>query len=356
MLQKAIENKLSQFQLPIVSKFVNMASALQSITISESTVEIVFCFKFPLASLNDEIKASLTQLLSPIVGDKTLKITLKSQIEPHAGHSALKSLPNVKNMIAVASGKGGVGKSTIAYHLALGLHEAGARVGLLDADIYGPSQPILLGTEGKKPVIGEHLITPIESHGIQTMSIGYLIDKSSPMVWRGPMLGKAMQQLIHDTTWKELDYLVIDLPPGTGDVQLTLCQKIPISAALMITTPQELAIADVRRACNMFVKLSVPILGFIENMSTYFCPNCRKPEPIFGQGGGIKLASEYRLPLFAELPLDPAIRESSNATPEENPHAKLFREIAIKVAASLSLQQKDYSASFPKIVVEQIGS
>lgn len=358
MLQKAIEDKLAEFKVPYLDKHLIDAKAVQSIAIENTNVKLVLKVGFPLAGIKETIIAKIKHHLLPIIGQKNLDITLMSHIEPHGGNQGLKTLPNVKNIIAVASGKGGVGKSTIALHLALGLHKEGARVGLLDADIYGPSQPAMLGTEGLKPIVEDKLLKPIESCGIQSMSIGYLIDKDVPMMWRGPMLGKAMQQLIHDTAWNDLDYLVIDLPPGTGDVQLTLCQKIPLSAAVIVTTPQDLALLDVRRACAMFVKLNVPILGIIENMSGYHCTECGHTEHIFGQGGGRKLMQEYHLPMLAEVPLDPTIRihtdhgQSSVAEAEGNPYADLFCEMARMTAAKLSLLQKDYSARFPKIIVE----
>lgn len=358
MLQKAIEDKLTEFKLPYLDKHLIDAKAVQTIAVENTNVKLVLRVGFPVAGIKENIIANIKQLLLPIIGQKNLEITLTSRIEPHSGNQGVKALPNVKNIIAVASGKGGVGKSTIALNLALGLHKEGARVGLLDADIYGPSQPTMLGSEGLKPLLEDKLLKPIESKGIQSMSIGYLIDKHAPMMWRGPMLGKAMQQLIHDTAWQDLDYLVIDLPPGTGDVQLTLCQKVPLSAAVIVTTPQDLALLDVRRACAMFLKLNVPILGIIENMSGYQCRNCGHTEHIFGQGGGSKLMQEYHLPLLAEVPLDPMIRihtdqgESSVAALNGNPYADLFREMARMTAAKLSLQHKDYRARFPNIVVE----
>lgn len=276
-------------------------------------------------------------------------------------YQTLKPLPAIKQMLAVASGKGGVGKSTIAFYLALALKREGATVGLLDADIYGPSQPLMLKTAEQKPIISQKTIQPIENYGLQTMSIGYLIEKNTAMIWRGPMLAKAMEQLIYDTQWKNIDYLVIDLPPGTGDVQLTLCQKLPLTAAVMVTTPQELALADVRRAIGMFTKLNVPVLGIIENMSLYQCSHCGHEAHLFGQGGGEKLSSEFNLPLLGSLPLDPSICQLNDIGngPEkfehENLYATTFRDIAVNVARQLASQKKDYRARFPKIVVEHQG-
>jgi ATP-binding protein involved in chromosome partitioning len=281
-----------------------------------------------------------------------------SPIDAHSGRPGLQGLKNVKNIIAIASGKGGVGKSTIAINLALALAKEGARTGLLDADIYGPSQPVMLGTADEKPVIKDRTIQPLIRHGIQSISIGNLVDPKAAMLWRGPMLGKALEQLMYDTQWDNLDYLVVDLPPGTGDVQLTLCQKMPVTGAIIVTTPQDIALLDVRRACEMFNKLNVPILGVVENMSVYHCSQCGHEEHIFGEGGGDKLAKEYGLELLGSVPLNSSIREmtdSGNPPVVQEPdgrYAKLFYEIAKKTGARISLQPKDYSSKFPKIVVK----
>lgn len=267
-------------------------------------------------------------------------------------------LKNIKNIIAVASGKGGVGKSTVAVNLALALAKDGAQVGILDADIYGPSQPAMLGVANEKPVIQDRKIHPIKRHGVQAMSIGFLVDPSAAMMWRGPMLGKAMEQLLFDTQWDNLDYLIIDLPPGTGDIQISLCQKVPVNGAVVVTTPQDLALLDVRRACEMFRKLNVPILGVVENMSTHVCSNCGHEEHIFGTGGGEKLAHEFEVPYLGALPLNLAIREMTDSgTPPvvqapDSHYAKAFCDIARKAVANIPPRPKDYSAKFPKIVVE----
>jgi ATP-binding protein involved in chromosome partitioning len=265
---------------------------------------------------------------------------------------------DVKHIIVVGSGKGGVGKSTVSVNLALALLKTGAKVGLLDADIYGPSQPAMLGTEDQKPVLVGKTFEPVMSHGLQTMSIGYLIDKSVAMVWRGPMIGKAIQQLLEETKWHDLDYLIVDLPPGTGDIQLTLCQKITINGAVLVTTPQDLALLDVRRACEMFTKLNVPIMGVVENMSVYHCPQCGHEEAIFGQGGGEKIAKEYQLSMLGTIPLDGHIREMTDAghppvvqAPESH-YAKAFQVVAENLIKKIAAQPKNYASIFPKIVVE----
>lgn len=268
-----------------------------------------------------------------------------------------KSLPNIKHIIAVASGKGGVGKSTTAVNLALALVAEGKRVGLLDADIYGPSQPQMLGVT-ERPQTQDKKVLPLIRYGLQSMSIGYLVDAKAAMVWRGPMVSMALQQLLHDTLWDDLDYLVIDLPPGTGDVQLTLAQKIPVSGAVIVTTPQDLALLDARRACEMFKKVSVPVLGVVENMSTHICSACGYEEAIFGKGGGQHLAEQYEVELLGSLPLDMQIREQTDggeptvvAAPE-GLNAKKYRAIAERIIAKLSLQSPESSSKFPKIVIQ----
>lgn len=359
VLHKEIETKLAQFRDPYSNQDLISAKALKSITIEANQIDIDIVLGYPHLGVQTEMLTALHALLAPVDTSKTLNIKLSSSISAHTGKSGIAALPQVKNIIAVASGKGGVGKSTVAVNLAHALVKEGARVGILDADIYGPSQPTMLGTVNQKPVIENRTIQPIERHGLQSMSIGYLVDPSAAMVWRGPMLGKALEQLIHDTQWHNLDYLIVDLPPGTGDVQLTLCQKIPVSGAVVVTTPQDLALMDVRRACEMFNKLNVPILGVVENMSTYHCDNCGHQQALFGAGGGDKLAQEFQIQLLGQVPLHQRIREISDAgealiaLEPDSAYTKTFLEIARYAAAKLALQNKDYSSRFPKIVVEQ---
>ena len=266
-------------------------------------------------------------------------------------------MTEIKNIIAVASGKGGVGKSTVAVNLALALMKEGASVGILDADIYGPSQPLLLGVTEQPEVTPEKKFYPIIKHGIQSMSIGYLIDVNTPMVWRGPMVSGALQQLFNDTLWDKLDYLIIDLPPGTGDIQLTLSQKIPVSGAVIVTTPQDLALLDARKAVAMFQKVRVPVLGVVENMSLHRCSQCGHLESIFGEGGGERLAAEYKIEMLGALPLDIKIRQQADSgcpTVIAEPNSEIalqYREIARKVAAELEALAKKKS-KMPKIVIE----
>jgi ATP-binding protein involved in chromosome partitioning len=253
-----------------------------------------------------------------------------------------KPLPEVRNLIAVASGKGGVGKSTVAVNLALALAAEGHKAGILDADIYGPSQPLMLGSKARPTTPDGVNMAPIAAHGLQAMSIGFLIEDDQPMIWRGPMVTQALQQMLTGTVWKDLDYLVIDLPPGTGDIQLSLAQRIPLSGAIIVTTPQDLALLDAKKALQMFRRVEVPVLGVVENMSTHVCGRCGHEEAIFGAGGGERMAKEYGLELLGQIPLDAKIREQADGgkptvvAEPASPQALRYREIARKAAARLA--------------------
>jgi len=270
----------------------------------------------------------------------------------------VKLVPGVRNIIAVASGKGGVGKSTTAVNLALALAAEGASVGVLDADIYGPSQPMMLGITGRPESKDGKKLEPMEGHGIQSMSIGYLIDTETPMVWRGPMVTQALEQLLNDTNWRDVDYLVVDLPPGTGDIQLTLAQRVPVTGAVIVTTPQDIALIDARKGLKMFEKVGIPILGIVENMSLHTCSNCGHEERIFGEGGGQKMGQDYNIELLGALPLAMSIREQADSgrpTVVSDPDGRaseIYRQIARRVAVKIAEKQQDHSAAFPKIVVQ----
>lgn len=358
MLQKMIETAVSEFVDPYLGKALGAVKALKSITVSDQQVVVELMLPYPHHTYKPVLQAALSSQLMPHLGGRALLVHTDFRSDTHVGKQGIQALPQIKNIIAVASGKGGVGKSTVAVNLALALAHEGAVVGLLDADIYGPSQPLMLGTQNQKPVIENKTIHPMRTHGIQSISIGNLVDPQTALAWRGPMLGKALEQLMYDTRWEALDYLVVDLPPGTGDVQLTLCQKMPVTGAVIVTTPQDMALHDVRRACDMFAKLSVPILGVVENMSYYHCPKCDHEEHLFGEGGGEKLAQEYHLAMLGAIPLDRRIREMTDHGHPPVVHeptgvyAKAFSEVARKTAAKIALQPKDYSAKFPKIVVK----
>ncbi|MEM6998586.1 MAG: iron-sulfur cluster carrier protein ApbC [Pseudomonadota bacterium] len=331
--------------------------AVADIRIESDRVSIDVKLDYPAAGSSELIK----QLVVDALQEKNIStdaISVFSEISAHSVQQGLSLLPNVKNTIAVASGKGGVGKSTTSINLALALQAEGANVGILDADIYGPSQPRMLGLTGKPDSPDGKSIEPKISYQLQSMSIGYLIDEETPMIWRGPMVTGALEQLLNETNWRNLDYLVIDLPPGTGDIQLTLCQKIPVSGAVIVTTPQDIALMDAKKALKMFEKVNVPVLGVIENMSTHICSECGHEEHIFGQGGGAKMAEQYEVGLLGSLPLDISIREGVDhgkptvALQPESDTTKRYREIARKASAKLALSAKDYTSRFPKIVVE----
>src|SRR5574343_618867 len=304
-------------------------------------------------SIEAQIRAALAGLGVPVT------VAVLGQIDAHVVQRNLPLLKGVKNLIAVASGKGGVGKSSTAVNLALALSRHGARVGLLDADIYGPSIPQMLGIGGQQPHSpdGKH-IEALQAHGIALMSIGFLVDAESPMVWRGPMVTSALEQLLRDTLWGELDYLVVDMPPGTGDIQLTLAQKVPVTGSVIVTTPQDIALLDARKGIRMFEKVGVPILGIVENMSMHICSNCGHAEPIFGEGGGEALGADYHVPLLGKLPLDLRIRAGLDAGKPivaADPDSAISQEyltIALKVAGAVAARARDTSHKFPKIVIE----
>jgi ATP-binding protein involved in chromosome partitioning len=315
---------------------------------------------FPVGGYRDELGAALKRHLAAAGIHAPLALELESDIKSHAVQRNLKPLDQIKNVVAVASGKGGVGKSTVAVNLALAWAAQGARVGILDADIYGPSQPLMLGLEGQRPSSpdGKHL-RPLESHGIGAMSIGFLVDAEQPMVWRGPMVTQALTQLLSETHWGSLDYLVVDMPPGTGDIQLTLAQRVPVAGAVIVTTPQDIALADARKGLKMFEKVSVPVLGIVENMSIHVCSNCGHAEHIFGSGGGARMAQQYGVKLLGELPLDAHIREEADggrptvvAAPD-SARAKAYFEMARRTGAALAIRARDRSSVFPKIVIEE---
>jgi ATP-binding protein involved in chromosome partitioning len=314
---------------------------------------------FPVGGYQKELSEALVRHLAGVGINVPLTVELQADIKAHAVQRNLKPLEQIKNVVAVASGKGGVGKSTVAVNLALAWAAQGARVGILDADIYGPSQPLMLGLEGQRPAStdGKHL-QPVMSHGIGAMSIGFLVDAEQPMVWRGPMVTQALTQLLSETHWGNLDYLVVDMPPGTGDIQLTLAQRVPVAGAVIVTTPQDIALADARKGLKMFEKVSVPVLGIVENMSIHVCTNCGHAEHIFGAGGGARMAQQYDVKLLGELPLDAHIREEADSgrptvvAAPDSARAKAYFEMARRTAAALAIRARDRSSVFPKIVIE----
>ena len=342
---------------PLIGRGLVAAGAVKSARMEQGNPHVEIELGFPAEGYAQELAANIAHHLRQILGDCDVKLRLGWNIQSHAVQKNLKPLPQIKNIIAVASGKGGVGKSTVAVNFALALKAEGARVGILDADIYGPSQPRMLGTTAKPTSPDGRLMNPIVAHGIQAMSIGFLIDEKEPMIWRGPMVTQALAQLINETKWQELDYLVVDLPPGTGDVQLSLSQRIPVSGAVIVTTPQDIALLDARKGLAMFQKVEVAVLGVVENMSTHICSNCGHEEHVFGEGGGARLAEQYGVELLGSLPLDIRIREQADggaptvvAAPDSD-LALRFRAIARTAAARLAYGTAQ--ASFPTIRVSE---
>ena len=338
--------------------FISSKSA-KNIQIDGNSLSIDIVLGYPAKSVLSELKSLIETQLSSIVGIEKVTINIGSRIVPHSVQRGVPLIQNVKNIIAIASGKGGVGKSTTAVNLALALAEEGANVGILDADIYGPSQPQMLGISGRPDSADGTSIEAMQAHGIQAMSIGFLIEIDTPIVWRGPMVTGALEQLLRDTRWKNLDYLIVDLPPGTGDIQLTLSQKVPVTGAIIVTTPQDIALLDARKGLKMFEKVGIPILGIVENMSTHICSNCGHEEHIFGAGGGEAMCKDYNVDLLGSLPLDIKIREQSDGgkpivISEPNGEiANIYKQIARKTASKLSQLALDQSSKFPNIVIQK---
>ncbi len=356
--REKVEAILAEITDPYLRQDLRSANTIKSVKINNDKVEIDLELGYPAAGYHAELTDAIKTKLQSDAGVKDANIHIKTSITPHSVQKGVKLMPNVKNTIAIASGKGGVGKSTTAVNLALALQAEGANVGILDADIYGPSQPRMLGCHSKPDTKDGKTVEPNISYHLQSMSIGYLIEEDTPMIWRGPMVTSALEQLLHDTNWVDLDYLIIDLPPGTGDIQLTLCQKIPVSGAIIVTTPQDIALLDAKKGLKMFEKVDVPVLGIVENMSTHICSKCGHEEHIFGAGGAERMAKQYDVEMLGALPLDITIREGVDegkptvAMQPDSPISKTYREIARRAAAKLALKAKDYTSRFPKIVVE----
>ncbi len=356
--REQIETALKNVQDKYLEQDLVVAGEVKDIRVEGTRAAVHIELGYSAVGYHDELRAAIQGALAGVAGLESSEVTIGTQVTTHSVQKSLKPMGGIKNIIAVASGKGGVGKSTTAVNLALGLAAEGAQVGVLDADIYGPSQPRMLGISDKPESKDGKLMEPLERHGVQAMSIGFLIDEDTPMIWRGPMVTQALEQLLNETNWKELDYLIIDLPPGTGDIQLTLSQKIPVSGAVIVTTPQDIALLDARKGLRMFEKVEVPVLGIIENMSIHICSNCGHEEYIFGQGGAENMSEEYGVDLLGALPLDIRIREQADsgeptviADPESR-ITEIYREIARRTGAKLAEQSKDYSSKFPNIVIQ----
>ena len=314
---------------------------------------------YPARSQLDGFRKALIAAARTVPGVANVSVNVGSKVVAHAVQRGVPLLPNVKNIVAVASGKGGVGKSTTAVNLALALAAEGARVGILDADIYGPSQPMMMGIEGRPESSDGKTMAPMENYGVQVMSIGFLVEPDNPMIWRGPMVTQALEQLLRQTNWGDLDYLIVDLPPGTGDIQLTLSQRVPLTGAVIVTTPQDIALLDAKKGIKMFEKVGVPILGIVENMAVHVCENCGHVEHIFGEEGGKRLAEEYKMDYLGALPLNLSIRvqaDSGRPTVVSDPDgeiAGLYKQVARRVAVKIAERAKDFSSKFPSIAISR---
>ena len=349
---------LSELVDPVTGRNYVEGRSAKNVKVDGGRVTLDVVLGYPARGVIELVRSQVVDRLKQLPGVSAVTANVQSKIVSHAVQRGVKLVPGIKNIIAVASGKGGVGKSTTAVNLALALAAEGATVGMLDADIYGPSQPTMLGITGRPTSQDGKSMDPMEGHGIQAMSVGFLIEADTPMVWRGPMVTQALEQLLTETRWRDLDYLVVDLPPGTGDIQLTLAQKVPVTGAVIVTTPQDIALIDARKGLKMFEKVGVPILGIVENMAIHVCSQCGHAEHIFGHGGGERMCKDFDVEFLGALPLDIAIREQTDSgkpTVVSDPDGKvsgIYREIARKVAARIARQAEDRTAIFPKIVVQ----
>ncbi len=356
--REAVEAALRTVEDPHLGQDLVASGAVESVEIDGAEVAVRVALGYPAEGYRATLGDALRQAVEAVDGVSKAQVHVRSEIHAHAVQPGLKGMDQIKNIIAVASGKGGVGKSTVTANLALALQAEGARVGVLDADIYGPSQPRMLGVRGQpESRDGKHML-PMLGHGIQVMSAGFLIDEETPMIWRGPMVTQALEQLLTETAWDALDYLIVDMPPGTGDIQLTLAQKVPVSGGVIITTPQDIALLDARKGLRMFEKVNVPVLGIIENMSLHICSNCGHEEHIFGTGGGESMARQYGVDLLGSLPLDIRIREQADGghpTVSSAPESRIaqdYRHIARRIGGQLALRQRSTGSAFPNIVVD----
>ena len=352
-----VRSALSKLIDPNTGKDFVATRSVKSVKVSAADVQVEIELGYPGKTQFEPIRREVIAALKQ-AGAGNASVSVSSKVVSHSVQRGVKLVPGIKNIIAVASGKGGVGKSTTAVNLALALAAEGAGVGMLDADIYGPSQPTMLGIAGRPESKDGKSLEPMMGHGLQAISIGFLIDVDTPMVWRGPMVTQALEQLLKDTRWRDLDYLVVDLPPGTGDIQLTLAQKVPVTGAVIVTTPQDIALIDARKGLKMFEKVGIPILGVVENMSTHICPKCGHESHIFGTGGAERMCKDYGTELLGQLPLDESIREQADSgkptvvADPDGKAAEMYRRIARRCAVKIAESQRDMTSKFPNIVVQ----
>jgi len=357
--QQALLNALQAVTDPNTDQDFVSTKALRNLHITQGDVSFDVELGYPAKSQMPALRHALVAAAQAVPGVDNVSVNMGFKVQAHAVQRGVQLMPNVKNIIAVASGKGGVGKSTTAVNLALALAAEGASVGLLDADIYGPSQPTMMGVQGRPESIDGKTMEPLENYGVQVMSIGFLVDRDEAMVWRGPMATQALDQLLRQTNWRDLDYLIVDMPPGTGDIQLTLSQRVPLTGAVIVTTPQDIALIDARKGIKMFEKVGVPILGIVENMAVHVCQNCGHVEHIFGADGGKKMAAEFEMDYLGALPLNMSIRvQADSGTPSvvadpDGEIAGLYKAVARQVAIKVAAKAKDFSSKFPTIKVSK---
>ncbi len=353
-----IEAALTSIKDPHSDSSLLQDRKIKDIEVDDQRVRVTIELGYPAKSYLPQLETEVKESIGQVNGISDVEVLIRDKVFAHSVQKGVSPISNVKNMIAVASGKGGVGKSTVSANLALALSAEGARVGVLDADIYGPSQPRMLGVRGKPQSKDGKSMQPVFSYHLQTMSIGFLIEEETPMIWRGPMVTQALEQLLKQTAWTDLDYLVIDLPPGTGDTQLTLAQRVPVSGAIIVTTPQDIALLDARKAYRMFEKVEIEVLGVVENMSLHICSQCGHQEHIFGEGGGRRMAEEYGISYLGGVPLDMRIRRDADrgrptvVNEPDGEIAQTYRQIARTAAARLSQRKKDFTGDFPSIVIQ----
>jgi ATP-binding protein involved in chromosome partitioning len=357
--EQALMNALTGVLDPNTGRDFVSSKAIKNISINDADVSFDVELGYPAKSQIPGFRAALIAAARGVAGVANVSVNVSTHIVAHAVQRGVQLLPRVKNIVAVASGKGGVGKSTMAVNLALALAAEGAKVGLLDADIYGPSLPMMMGIEGRPESEDGQTMDPLENYGVQVMSIGFLVAQDEAMIWRGPMATQALEQLLRQTNWSDLDYLVVDMPPGTGDIQLTLSQRVPMTGAVIVTTPQDIALLDAKKGIKMFEKVGVPILGIVENMAVHVCSQCGHAEHIFGADGGKKMAAEYGMDYLGALPLDMQIRlqaDSGKPTVVADPDgevAGIYKAVARKVAVSIAARNKDFSSKFPSIKISK---
>lgn len=357
--EQALMDALKAVVDPNTGRDFVSTKAIKNLTINEGDVSFEVELGYPAKSQIPGFRKALIAAAKSVAGVANVSVNLHTKIVAHAVQRGVQLLPKVKNIVAVASGKGGVGKSTTAVNLALALAAEGASVGLLDADIYGPSLPMMMGVDGRPESEDGQTMEPLENYGVQVMSIGFLVAQDEAMIWRGPMATQALEQLLRQTNWKDLDYLIVDMPPGTGDIQLTLSQRVPMTGAVIVTTPQDIALLDAKKGIKMFEKVGVPILGIVENMAVHVCSNCGHIEHIFGVDGGKKMAAEYGMSYLGALPLDMQIRlqaDSGKPTVVADPEgevAGLYKAVARQVAVTIAAKNKDFSSKFPSIKISK---